>query len=104
MSPSEFISYQAGFRLVATSAYFGVEPDFQEHGGMKFAKVHEGSPAGNAGFQTGDVLIEYGGRKIDSYIDYARLVHAYNEGKRVAVTAMRGKEKITREVTLVAMP
>lgn len=83
--------------------YFGVEPDYQEHGGMKFAEVREGSPADKAGFKAGDVLIEYGGRKIDNYVDYARLVHAYSEGEKVMVTAMRGKEKITREVTLEAM-
>lgn len=82
---------------------FGVEPDYQEHGGMKFAEVHEGSPAAKAGFKVGDVLIEYGGHKIDNYADYSRLVHAYSEGENVVVTAMRGKDKITKEVTLEAM-
>jgi hypothetical protein len=28
-------------------------------------------------------LIEYGGRKIDNYIDYARLTHVYSEGEKV---------------------
>jgi predicted metalloprotease with PDZ domain len=36
---------------------FGVEPDYQQdHGGMKFAEVAEGGPAGKAGFKSGDVL------------------------------------------------
>jgi PDZ domain/SnoaL-like domain len=83
--------------------YFGIDPDFQDHGGMKFAAVHEGSPADKAGFKAGDVLVDYGGHKIDSYIDYLRVVHAYAEGEKVMVTAMRGKEKITKEVTLEAM-
>jgi S1-C subfamily serine protease len=83
--------------------YFGVSPDYQEHGGMKFAKVSEGSPAWKAGFKAGDVLIEYGGRKIDNYVDYARLVHAYSEGEKVMVTVARGTDKITREVALEAM-
>jgi len=83
--------------------YFGVEPDYQEHGGMKFAEVHEGSPASKAGFKAGDNLVEYGGRKIDNYVDYARLVHAYSEGEKLMVTVMRGREKITKEVTLEAM-
>jgi ketosteroid isomerase-like protein len=83
---------------------FGVEPDYQaEHGGMKLAKVPEDGPAGKAGFKSGDVLIEYGGRKIDNYMDYARLVHAYSERQKVMVTVMRGHEKITQEVTLEAM-
>jgi ketosteroid isomerase-like protein len=83
--------------------YFGVEPDYQEHGGMKFAEVREGSPASKAGFKAGDVLVEYGGRKVDNYVDYARLVHAFSEGEKVMVTVMRGPEKITKEVTLEAM-
>ena len=83
---------------------FGVEPDYQqEHGGMKLVKVPEDGPAGKAGLKSGDVLIEYGGRKIDNYIDYSRLVHAYSEGEKVMVTVTRGHEKITKEVTLEAM-
>jgi ketosteroid isomerase-like protein len=83
---------------------FGVEPDYQrEHGGMKFAEVAEGGPAGKAGFKTGDVLIEYGGRKIDNPVDYQRLRYAYYEREKVTVTVMRGHEKITKEVTLEAM-
>jgi S1-C subfamily serine protease len=85
-------------------ADFGVDPDYQaEHGGMKLVKVSEDGPAGTAGFKSGDLLIEYGGRKIDNYIDYARLVHAFSESEKVMVIVMRGKEKITKEVTLEAM-
>lgn len=80
---------------------FGVEPDYQqEHGGMKFAEVSEGGPAAKAGFKPGDVLIEYGGRKIDNPVDYQRLRCAYYEGEKVMVTVLRGQEKITKEVTL----
>jgi hypothetical protein len=83
---------------------FGVEPDFkQAHGGMKFAEVSEGSSAGKAGFKPGDVLIEYGGRKIDEPVDYQRLSHVYYEGEKVTVTVIRGQEKITKEVTLEQM-
>jgi S1-C subfamily serine protease len=70
---------------------------------MKLAKVSVDGPAGKAGFKTGDVLTEYGGRKIDNYLDYSRLVHAYSEGEKVMVTVMRGREKITNEVTLEPM-
>ena len=85
-------------------ADFGVEPDYQhDHSGVKFATVAESGPAGKAGFKSGDVLIEYGGRRIDSPIDYDRLRYAYYEGEKVMVTVMRGHEKITREVSLEAM-
>jgi ketosteroid isomerase-like protein len=83
---------------------FGVEPDYlQEHGGMKLVKVAEGGPAFRAGLKSGDVLIEYGGRKIDNPVDYERLRHAYYEGEKVMVTVMRGHETITKEVTLKQM-
>jgi ketosteroid isomerase-like protein len=83
---------------------FGVEPDYQQdHGGMKFAEVAEVGPAGKAGLKSGDVLIEYGGRKIDNYVDYDRLRYAYYEGEKVMVTVMRGHEKITKGVTMEAM-
>ena len=42
-------------------------------------------------------------RRVDNYIDYARLVHAYSEGEKVMVTVIREHEKITKEVTLEAM-
>ena len=70
---------------------------------MKFDKVSEGSPASKAGFKPGDVLIEYGGRKIDNPVDYERLRYAYYEGEKVMVTVRRGHEKITKEVTLEEM-
>jgi hypothetical protein len=83
---------------------FGIEPDYQQqHGGMKFAKVADNGPAGKAGLQSGDVLIEYGGRKIDNPADYQRLRYAYYEREKVMVTVLRGNEKITKEVTLEEM-
>jgi hypothetical protein len=85
-------------------ADFGIAPDYQAaRGGMRLVKVREDGPAGKAGLESGDVLIEYGGRKIDNYIDYARLTHVYSEGEKVKVTVMRGHEKITQEVTLEPM-
>lgn len=83
---------------------FGVEPDYQqEHGGMKFAKVHEDGPAGKAGLKSGDTLIAYGGQKIDNPDDLYRLRYTHYEGEKVIVTVMRGREKITKEVTLEQM-
>jgi serine protease Do len=70
---------------------------------VKFAKVAEDGPAGKAGFEAGDLLIEYGGRKIDNPVDLERLSYAYYEGEKVMVTALRGNEKITKEVTLEEM-
>ena len=73
-----YATYVESFILVKTSAGwkialghggmlppdFGVEPDYlQQHGGMKLAKVTAGGPSDKAGLQSGDVLMEYGGRE-----------------------------------------
>ena len=82
--------------------YFGSIPDFGqvEHGGVKFADVRDGSPAGKAGFQAGDVLIEFDGKKIDNLYDFTYALRARKPGDKVIVAVLRGSEKVTHEVTL----
>lgn len=83
---------------------FGVEAEYiAEHGGMKIAKVPPDGPAGKAGLKSGDLLVEYGGQKIDNPDDLYKLRYAHYEGDKVMVTVMRGHEKIVKEVTLEAM-
>ncbi|HEY6945548.1 MAG TPA: M20/M25/M40 family metallo-hydrolase [Candidatus Acidoferrum sp.] len=84
--------------------YFGSIPDFGqvEHGGVKFADVRDGSPAGKARFKAGDVLIEFDGKPIDNLYDFTYALRAHKPGDKVMVTVLRGNEKITREVTLEA--
>jgi S1-C subfamily serine protease len=82
-------------------ADFGSRPDFGlEHGGMKFADVVGGSPADKAGFKVGDVMIEFGGQKVDNSDDYYNVLSAHYVGDKVVVTVMRGQEKITKIVML----
>jgi hypothetical protein len=84
--------------------YFGSIPDFGqvEHGGVKFADVRDGSPAGKAGFKAGDVLIEFDGKKIDNLYDFTYALRARKPGDTVMVSVLRGNEKVTHEVTLEA--
>jgi len=85
-------------------AYFGSVPDFgaAEHGGVKFADVREGSPASKAGFEAGDVLVEFDGKKIDNLYDFSYALRARKPGDKVIATVVRDGERITREVTLEA--
>ena len=81
--------------------YFGSIPDFgRQQGGVKFADVHDGSPAGRAGFKGGDVMVEFDGKKIDNLYDFTYALRAHKPGDKVMVTVMRGGERITRQVTL----
>ena len=90
--------------MLQVHVFLHCEPDYQhEHGGMKFVEMAESGTADKAGFRSGDVLIEYGGRKIDSAVDNDRLRYVYYEGEKVMVTVIRGHEKITKEGTLEEM-
>ncbi|HUI42796.1 MAG TPA: M28 family peptidase [Terriglobia bacterium] len=82
--------------------YFGSIPDFGhvEHDGVKFGDVHDGSPAAKAGFKAGDILIDFGGTKIDNLYDFTYALRAHKPGDKVMVTVLRNGEKVTREVTL----
>jgi Peptidase family M28/PDZ domain/PA domain len=81
--------------------YFGSIPDFGEiEHGVKFADVRDGSPAGKAGFKAGDILIDFGGKKIDNLYDFTYALRAHKPGDKVSVTVLRGGEKVTKDVTL----
>ncbi len=81
--------------------YFGSIPDFGEiEHGVKFADVRDGSPAAKAGFKAGDVLIQFGDKKIDNLYDFTYALRAHQPGDKVQVTVLRGKEELTRQVTL----
>jgi aminopeptidase YwaD len=81
--------------------YFGSIPDFAEiEHGVKFADVRDGSPAANAGFKAGDILIQFDDKKIENLYDFAYTLRAHKPGDKVKVTVLRGGEKLTREVTL----
>lgn len=81
--------------------YFGSIPDFGEiEHGVKFADVREGSPAAKAGFKAGDILIEFGDKKIENLYDFTYALRAHKPGDKVMVTVLRQGERLTREVTL----
>jgi Peptidase family M28/PDZ domain/PA domain len=82
--------------------YFGSIPDFGhiEHGGVRFGDVHDGSPAAKAGFKAGDILIDFGGVKIDNLYDFTYALRAHKPGDKVMVTVLRNGGKFTHEVTL----
>ncbi len=81
--------------------YFGSISDFgeSEHG-VRFADIRDGSPAAKAGFKAGDVLIEFGDRKIENLYDFTYALRAHKPGDKVQVTVLRNGERVTREVAL----
>ena len=48
----------------------------------------------------GDILVDFGGMKVDNLYDFTYALRAHKPGDKVQVTVERKGEKITREVTL----
>ena len=82
---------------------FGSMPDFQFEGpGVRFENITEDSPADQAGFQAGDILIELDGQDVDDLRAFSNLLKTFQPGQTVEAVVIRGEEEVIAEVTLVA--
>lgn len=82
-------------------AYFGSIPDMgEEVEGVKFADIRDGSPAAKAGLKAGDILVEFAGKPIKNLYDFTYALRTHKPGETVSVTVLRGKERLTVNVTL----
>src|SRR6267143_102620 len=81
--------------------YFGSIPDFgQTENGVRFSDVKPGSPAAKAGFQPGDVLIQFGDKPIKNLYDFTDALRRSKVGDTVQVTVSRDGKPVTAAVTL----
>ncbi len=81
--------------------YFGSVPDFAEPPtGVRFSDVHADSPAGLAGLKAGDILVRFGDLDIRNLYDFTYALRAHKAGDEVAVTVLRGTERINARVKL----
>jgi hypothetical protein len=85
--------------------YFGSVPDFANEGeGVKFAEVRAGSPAANAGFRGGDVMISFGAAPIKTLYDFTFALREKKPGDKVEVTVLRDGKPVTATVELTNRP
>jgi S1-C subfamily serine protease len=81
--------------------YFGSIPDLGfDETGYKLSGVAPGGPAENGGIQAGDIIIEFGGKKIGNLDDFDLALRKYKAGDQVPTVVLRGGEKKTLNVTL----
>lgn len=72
----------------------------KEESGALVSQVAKGGPADKAGIETGDVIVEFDGKKIADSSDLARTVAATPAGKVVTVKFMRKGDVLDRQVTI----
>ena len=81
--------------------YFGSIPDFgQTENGVRFSDVRPGSPAAKAGFQAGDVLIQFGDMSIKNLYDFTDALRRHKPGDVVEVTVLRDGKPLKASVKL----
>jgi putative serine protease PepD len=68
--------------------------------GAQIVDVTAGSPAGNAGIQSGDIIVGLDGHQISSMSDLAAAVRTRQPGDQVTVTYVRKGEQRETTVTL----
>ncbi|MCZ6571771.1 MAG: PDZ domain-containing protein [Planctomycetota bacterium] len=68
--------------------------------GAVIQEVVEGSAAAAAGFKTGDVLVEFGGTRIEGPEGLVEAVRRFHEGDVVRYKLIRGSREISDEIKL----
>jgi hypothetical protein len=82
-------------------AYLGTIPDYasEDGKGVLLSGATKGSPAEKAGIQSGDVLIEIAGTKIENIYDFTYVLQALKVGKTVTAKVKRDDKVIEMQVT-----
>lgn len=82
-------------------AYLGTIPDMTESpDGVRLSGVREGSPAEEAGIQSGDILIGLGDFDITNLFEMTDALRAYKPGDRVSIRVRRDGEVLELETVL----
>jgi len=88
-------------KMTGTKVYVGTVPDFAgEVDGYKLGGVTDGSPAAKAGLQAGDIITQFGEKKISNIYDFTYALGNYVPGDKVKVLVKRGEEVLTIEIEL----
>jgi len=83
--------------------WVGTVPDFaSDVDGYKISGVSDGSPAQLAGLQGGDIIIQFGEKKISNLYDFTYAIADYVPGDIVSVIVKRGEEDLTFEIKLAS--
>ncbi|MCG9126810.1 M28 family peptidase [Candidatus Poribacteria bacterium] len=81
-------------------AYLGTIPDYTTEGvGVRISGVRASGPADKAGLKGGDVIVEFGGKKITNIYDYTYALDAVKIGEPINVIVLRDGKQVNIKVT-----
>lgn len=85
-----------------SQAWLGTIPDMGagDVKGLRVTGVRAGSPADSAGLREGDVIVEFDGKAVVDLVTYSDALYARQPGDTVAITFLRGSERLTTRATL----
>jgi aminopeptidase YwaD len=90
-------------RSTSFRVYVGTVPDFgSNEEGYKVSSVTDGSPAQKGGIKGGDIMINFGGKKISNIYDYTYALGEYSPGDSVDVVVLRDGKEVKLKVELGA--
>ena len=76
----------------------------KEPQGLAVTGVEKGSPAEQAGLKTGDIILEFGGKKIEHPAELPWMVASSPIGTQVPLKVLRGGSPLTLTATIAPMP
>jgi aminopeptidase YwaD len=83
--------------------YLGSIPDFGgSEDGVRLAGVSDGSPAALAGLREGDVIVKFGGARIQTLEDLTEQLRNKKPGDEVEIVIRRGKQSLPLKAVLRA--
>jgi S1-C subfamily serine protease len=88
------------------SGYLGVSLDTPSLGraGALVNTVQQGSPAEQSGLEVGDLIVQFGGKSIQSSDDLAAQIRSVSPGQRIPVKVVRGGKEQAVTVTVGQRP
>lgn len=81
--------------------YLGSIPDMTpREDGLRLTGVREGSPAEDGGLRGGDVVVEFGGRKVSDIYSYTYALRDHQPGDEVEIVVVREGQRLKLHVVL----
>ena len=78
--------------------------DWKTVGGLKVTEVAPQSPAHRAGLDAADILIEAGGRRLRTFLDWEAVLLDIGPGDTLVVKSKRGEKDLTSRLVVADLP